>query len=419
MDVSAQCDVELHIGLAKTGSTAIQSYLSANRRELLDAHGILFPQSLGETLSSHLAAACQLGSEPDDLRSKRGLLTTASVHDYRRQLAEQLEEEITRARPQRLVVSCEHFSSRLLDDDEVACLEAFLRPFARSIRVWVYLRRQDELYRSAYTTAVRSGRSAVFSWPEVGSERPDLHFERLLDRWSRVFSSDALRVRLYDRARLRENNVVDDFCRAASLPATLARPEVEANTALDTESLEFLRSFNAHVPYFAGNAPNPLRNDINAAVASFPGRSEQAFGPPGAAAFYARFAGENERVRQRYVSHAMDAPEGLFEAAADSPDSSGHAAATPDRLVQLCAHLWCHAQTELRAEQLRSALLMVELALARGELDNAEELLDTLLERQPEDPQVWSLRARLARRRRDRRAARSYARRAEELRARN
>jgi len=415
MLASQRCDIELHIGLAKTGTTAVQAYLAANRRILLEEHRTLFPRSLGRQLSSHLAAACQQSARPDDLRKKRGLLTPAAVDGYREDLAARLAEEIDRERPERLVISCEHFTSRLHSDAELACLKSFLSPFTRSIRVWIYLRRQDELIRSAYTTAIRNGGTAPFRWPGAGRERPDLHFDRLLDRWAREFSEQAINVRLYDRSRLARNDIVADFCDALALPDNLNRPEVESNVSLDKQSLDFLRAFNAHVPYFNGDTVNRARGDINRAVDDYEGRASQAFSPVGADAFYARFVAGNRHVRQRFLSGSHDLPQDLFEKPGAAAQAESEASLCHERIMAITAHIWTHAQNELQREQARSSTLMAKLALEQGEVARAQQLLSAVIERDPDFAGAWSVLAELAKHRGDRRAAREHARRAAEL----
>lgn len=415
MLAARRCDIELHIGLAKTGTTAVQAYLAANRRVLLERHNTLFPLSLGRQLSSNLAAACQQSARPDDLRKKRGLLTPAAVDRYREELAVRLAEEIDRERPERLVISCEHFTSRLHGDAELACLKSFLRPFMRSIRVWVYLRRQDELIRSAYTTAIRNGGTAPFRWPDAGRERPDLHFDRLIDRWTREFPEEAVHVRLYDRSRLAGNDIVTDFCDALALPGNLERPEAKSNVSLDARSLDFLRRFNAHVPYFNGDTVNRARGDINRAVDDYEERASQAFNPMGADAFYARFVAGNRHVRQRFLSERQDLPEDLFEKPAAPAQAEPDVSLPGDRIMAMTAHIWTHAQNELQREQARSTTLMAQLALERGQVERAQRLLAAVVERDPDFAGAWSVLAELAKRQGDRSTARKHARRAAEL----
>lgn len=412
MRAPRRCDIELHIGLAKTGTTAIQSYLADNRRILLEQHGVLFPRSLGHQLSSNLAAACQQSARPDDLRKKRGLLTPAAVDGYREELAARLAEEIAGERPERLVISSEHFTSRLHSDAELARVESFLRPFARSIRVWIYLRRQDELIRSAYTTAVRNGGTSPFHWPGAGRERPDLYFDRLLERWAGQFSHEAINVRLYDHTRLSGNDIVADFCEALALPVDLARPGAKSNASLDAQSLDFLRRFNSHVPYFSGDAVNRLRGDVNRLVDEYAERPSQAFNPAGADAFYARFAAGNRAVRQRFFRDYHDLPEDLFEAPRQAAELPAADPLPRDRIIELTARLWTHAQNELQRERARSAILRVELALERGQVRQAQQLLQGIVEHHPRYARAWSMLAELARREGHGDAAREYARRA-------
>ena len=407
-----RCDIELHIGLEKTGTTAIQAYLGSNRHVLIAEHGILFPRSLGGRLSANLAAACQLTERLDDLRKIRGLLTPDAVDAYRAQLAEAFALELAHERPTRLVITCEHLSSRLHQQAELARLRDFLLPHARSLRVWVYLRRQDAFLVSAYSTAVRSGRSAPFRWPKAGTERRDLHFDRLLDRWAGVFGEAAVRPRIYDRRHLLGGDIVSDFCAALDLPPGLERSTAEANTSLNARLLEFLREFNDRVPRFIEDRVNPRRGDIGIALAGADVPGDRLDAMPGAAAFYARFAAGNQAVAQRWFADSDRVPADLFDpppperAAGDAPPLDS------DELLDVCAQLWGHAQEKLAAERALSSTLMAELAIERNLFERAEQLLAEVQRLHPDFARAWAARALLDQGRGDHDGARSHIERA-------
>lgn len=357
--------IDLHIGLEKTGTTSIQSFLSQHRNVLAAKYGCLFPRSLGGRLSANLAAACQTRERPDDLRKLRGLLTASAVEAYRNDLVASLARELAAKKPQRVVISCEHFSSRLIKTEEIRLLHDFLQPFASEISLWVYLRRQDQFEISAYSTAVRAGATGSFRWPAPGQERPFLNYDTLLERWASVFGANRMRVRLFERERLTSGNAVADFCASLGLPH-LPAAEEEKNTSLNVRQLEFLRAFNERVPRFHGDHLNPLRGDIHLALAAVQVQGEKFGDIPGAAQYYERFLEGNREVARRWFTASDDIPDSLFTA--PEPDVAEHRddPLTTAELIDICAQLWSHAQRALEKERGISDELRKTLAQLSG-----------------------------------------------------
>jgi hypothetical protein len=309
--------LDVHIGLAKTGTTAIQHYLQANRKTLLSEYGLLYPSSLGNRLAVNLAAACQRSSEPDDLRKIRHLDTPSQVASYFDALQRQFAAELESTNPTRILISCEHLSSRLSDSDEIRQLATFLRPFAGSIRIFVYLRRQDELFLSLYSTSIKAGSTEPFGFPVDTGSRQDFHFEQLLHAWAEVFGEDSICPRLYERSRFASGDVVADFCAALKLPGDLTRADSDQNQSLSPEMLDRLRALNEQVPRFVDGRLNPEREERVAALSALESREFRLVGGQEGEAFYRRFEDSNRAVAARWFTGDASVSSLLFS------DSSG------------------------------------------------------------------------------------------------
>ncbi len=309
--------IYVHIGLAKTGTTAIQRYLQANRETLLSEYGVLYPRSLGERLAVNLAAACQRSSEPDDLRKIRQLDTPSKVASYYDTLQRQFAAELESKNPGRVLVSCEHLSSRLSDSEEIRQLATFLRPFAESIRIFVYLRRQDELFLSLYSTSIKAGSTELFGFPADTGMRQDFHFEQLLQSWAEVFGEGSVCPRLYERSRFAGGDIVADFCTALKLPSDLTRSDSDQNRSLSREMLDRLRELNMQVPRFVDGRLNPEREERVAALSTLESLEDRLVGGVEGEAFYLRFEDCNAAVAVRWFAGDATVPAGLFS------DSSG------------------------------------------------------------------------------------------------
>ncbi len=382
--------IDVHIGIEKTGSTAIQSWLQHNRDVLAQA-GILYPRSLGERFSANLAAACQRNRRPDDLRKVRGLLTQEAVDEYREALHEKLAAEIRRSKPSRLVLSCEHFFGRLWREEELTLLRDFLTPFATNIRIWLYLRRQDEWFLSAYSTAVSSGRVAPFHYPALGNERPMLHYDQLLQRWSAAFGREAVHAALYSSACDHPQGVVGHFCQWLELPEAPSPRSDRANPSLGEAQLEFLRQFNTAVPPFdEAHQPNLERGDIIGALSLYNGSGGRLAVTGEEGWFLERFAEGNEWVAQQWFEGAsarelFGEPPAAVEPGADS-DSAEEAAA-------LAIHLWRFQQLRQRRAIAREQAALARLDIARGDSDSAAARLQGLAEDVARQPSVLLARA--------------------------
>lgn len=227
----------IHIGAEKTGSTSLQNCLFNNREFLLDEHGLFVaanPNGANLTWLAKAAALAASGVAQDDaLRQK----TTSLRHDLQH----------ARGHADRCVVTTEHFHSKLSTKESVAHLKAMLDPVVDSYSVVCYLRRQDELAVSRYSTALRAGYTnrPVLPRPKAGTASRLLDFDRLLDRWSAVFGQDAIHARIYDRSQLVDGDVGSDFFSLLGLPAPPTAGGAPSNTSLTAEAQVALATFNA------------------------------------------------------------------------------------------------------------------------------------------------------------------------------
>lgn len=334
-------DGTVHIGVEKTGSTSVQMTMARNRAEL-KALGLLYPRSLGERNQTKAYAFASQGSM-DELKTAVGLRSVEDIQEFRQKVRSDLAREVNERRPARIVVSNEHLSSRLTRPSEVERLANLLRRHCQAIRVLVYIRPQGEALRSAYSTYIKTGGTARFAYPNQAEISAKYDYETLLDLWAGEFGEEAIDVRIFDRRDLAGGDVVTDFLQYLGLGLAALAPAREMNKSLGRASMEFLRRFNAFVPYTLGTEFNPARGNIQEVLEEF------ADDPPweGDAeimrALEAALAASNERVRRRFFA---DRPAPLFAPAAPEPAS---AAAEPDEdeVIRAAAHAWQVKQAQV------------------------------------------------------------------------
>jgi hypothetical protein len=344
----------LHIGTEKTGTTSIQKFFRWNR-EALEQNGVLYPVSPGNQNHMGLAVSAQDVSKRGPMRKSQGVTSTEEAEAFRAKLVNSLTEEIANGAHKTVVMSGEHMSSRLLEDEEVLWLKNLLTPFFEKITVVCYIRRQDDYLLSTYSTAVKSGFTQPLRIPSERtiSVRYD-HWE-MLSRWARIFGRENIVCRKFERAALAGGDVVEDFMAIAGIPPRDAyeRPP-EVNQSLDAELLEYLRLFNTHVPRFVKRAVNPDRDNIvlllnaisKGPLITLPGDE--------LAKFMALFRESNAKVAMEYFGGVRtDSDDPLFERHTDKRERTGPVTLTPERAVEISTVLWLEKQAQLERVQQR------------------------------------------------------------------
>ncbi len=349
----------LHIGGEKTGTTAIQRFLRAHR-DALQARGVLFPRSPGET-GNHaaLTVAAEDDDKRDELRLVFGVRTADDVDRFRRSLVARLREELAESKAGIAVLSNEHCSSRLTEPSEIERLHRMLRPLFEKITVVAYIRRQDELVLSHYSSYVASGGTDRLSLSAAEDRRSYYDHWPMLAKWAAVFGREALVVRRYHRRWLVGEDALDDFCAVTGIDASgLARPPRQ-NESLDATACEFMRLFNGFLPrVIEGKGTNPSRGGIERVL------GELSRGPvlslPAAEldAFMASFRDSNACVAEEFFGGALEeAGDPLF----GGPDAGRARSEQPDLTLEIAmgifARLWERKQSEvLRLRQTIRAL---------------------------------------------------------------
>ena len=175
----------LHIGINKTGTSALQVWLSTNRAALAEC-GVAYPDQFTEMHGHHPLSRRIGAARGDDV-------TVAKIR---------AEVEDARDGANLAVFSSEHFHT-LVD------LDALVRIFPPvETRVLLYVREPVGHIVSWYQQAVQSRATTV-----TLTEFAQLHHRsqsELLDRWVAAYGSN-ITVRLFDRVALTGHDIVTDF----------------------------------------------------------------------------------------------------------------------------------------------------------------------------------------------------------------
>jgi hypothetical protein len=310
-----------------------------------------------------------------ELRHAAGLTRHKAYDTFLQSYPSQIARELARSGGHTAILSNEHCSSRLSTVAEISKIYQIIAPLARKCCVIIYLRRQDELVASHYSTAVRSGATYEFDFPK---EIVWLDYLNLLEMWAQVFGKENLSVRIFEPQQLKDRDLLTDFFSTIGFTRhdELRRPR-DHNRSFDRHVLEFLRRFNAHLSTCAEIGGNCDRRRVEEALAAITTHECLRPNADAAAAFLSQFAASNAEVARRFLNRK----DGVLFASAPLRDQPARLPTLDvDRAVAIAVALWQWQEARLRATERKyrsiprcSALTPLIQLLFRSRYDRLEE----------------------------------------------
>ncbi len=258
--------VYLHIGMPKTGTSAIQRFLTDNP-EVLAGKGYCyrhlpysFPDRSSPRRNAHfLVENIYNGKGKLDLPTKR-----ARMEDTLRIIAQWLEEF------DHIILTDEAIWNNLRGDtwEDFARLKKFCQEQGAALKIIVYLRRQDEYMLSWWKQHIRDGgkNGRLPDW-ETFTEKLHkliiLDYEKHLREIEQYIPREDLIVRIYDRNGFvgKTHTIYSDFLDAIGLEFTeeFVIGKAMVNVSLTNDYAEIKRLLNR----LQGREYNRARNDIS------------------------------------------------------------------------------------------------------------------------------------------------------------
>jgi hypothetical protein len=325
---STPLDLVLHIGSGKTGTSSIQAFLHRNRDRLADL-GHLYPRTPGLTRHVRLGLFIQ----PDD-RLPTFIAwhrqRASSPEAFRKSFRRRLLREINESGLSRVMFSDEALYGS--PPEALRRLHRFVDRIAGSLRLVVYLRRQDDHLVSRYQQVVKVGETRrLTEWTGEPEHADTYDYYNRLRTWERLLEPDEFVVRRFEPEGFVDGSLLQDFLEAAGIDAR-ADDMIQApsrNVSLDAETVEFLRLFNLYRVENEGASVGLIDN--RAFVKRL---AEVSTGPiltlPPASLdrFMARWEEGNQALAQRYLSDGRE----MFRMPRNTDDTTAEQHIDPERL---------------------------------------------------------------------------------------
>lgn len=382
----------IHIGIEKTGSTAIQEALRQSCSDLRNA-GFLY--LAGEVpryrwgLSIYAAPLPQL----IDLLSTLELKDHHGLSEYRRDFADYVSDSVKSNPDHTFVFSEEHCHSRITTKESVERLRDFLREFFDEIQIFIYLRRQDRLASSYYSSRLFGGKYDENPLLDAGAAYFD--FRSILNLWSDAFGKDRIHVAIYDEVRRTGRSIIENFSRFTGIPLSDRSNGVLTNQSISNAARSVLLHLNARQ-----DDEKELSHAARMLVYRVYSETEgDVFRPTRSKAreFYDSFFETNDWVRKNYFPDLDQLFDDDFD---DYPEHEieVHACAALDIAMAALSH----AARDCIDARAALAKTHTELCYYRGlvhldawRLAEAQASVDEGLATSPGHSELWNLRGRL------------------------
>lgn len=264
MKIPKMRKLKLHIGLPKTGSSSIQSFLHLNV-ETLSKQGIVVPNIFGEpsghtSLAAYGALATGLNFSPF-VRNFHKLNTEADIEPFKKRFEKRFEACLLGHETKTFVMTTELFFTSIREKEQLQALKTFLDKYFSKIEIIAYVRSQEDWISSRLSQTVKLGKTVDVS--RLVNTRLNDYYGALKPWWE-TFGWSHFHLRVLEKAKLVDNDLMSDFLHlieAHHVPEFIM-PERQ-NQALSVDAIDFLQTFNKHVPYFLDDKSiNPERNGL-------------------------------------------------------------------------------------------------------------------------------------------------------------
>lgn len=293
-----KCNLYIHIGTPKTGTSAIQNFLYENR-EVLKAHRVLVPQFPLKY--------------PNVRKVKNGHFLTS--HVFNKDIADECMREInTYALDYSTIILTSEtlFNVGLNDKNFWDYMKQALDTSRIQMKVVVYLRRQDTYLLSYWQQKIKESKARTKSFDEyIQEEYLENHFDyrayldKILECGYGLLGQEDLIVRPYERPQFVHHDLMADFMHAIGIQdqKEFVSPKKTANASIRDVVLEAKRFLNKVYGFRkTGNNMIPLQIKVQSQLDK-EGRlgHRSGFTKERRQAFYNRYKEGNDEIARLYL----------------------------------------------------------------------------------------------------------------------
>jgi hypothetical protein len=220
-----------HIGIAKTGTTALQQFFMLNRR-LLKRKGLLYP-TLGLVNLAHHKFAWGFGYGEKTVMQKENGVGWKKLSDISNRFSGDI------------LISSEALHSVFCNPKHSEEIRDSIINNGNIIKVIIYLRRQDHLSESRYFNTVKNGKTS--EEPLAWCLKKNYHYDRQLKTLSRIFGKENIIVRVYEKSQFFQGTIYSDFlnCVGINWSNEFKIPEGNPNPSLSRGTVKILQLANS------------------------------------------------------------------------------------------------------------------------------------------------------------------------------
>ncbi len=306
-----------HIGMPKSGSTTIQTFLDRNARALADRRVVFPPVPYmypgvsqlrnGAYLSKHVHYGDGTLNEGEEKRRRK---------EQNERMVSFLEQDYDM-----VILSDEGYWSYLCLEDalygELADWNRQLAEHGITLKIILYLRRQDDFYESWWRQRVKDG-AKVEMWQTMLEQQmePPLDYYERIRRLGDIVGKENLAIRKLDPAELYKGNLAWDFLHAAGIKIKIKgkkgfhKPNDRNNPAYSNEyvDLKQLLNFIDHSDGYGrfSEESNFFRKTVRLCDLNFPGNRSHLFSAEESRRFMERFAEGNRKIHEEYMGGSGD-----------------------------------------------------------------------------------------------------------------